>query len=165
MYSYSRRGRPFTQQGVRAKEQVNLSIEVPLVPQVPFRGTSSYRAHTSKRYLVPSCCMVGVGWMTCPTTTTTAVKFHFFALDDAPENVAWCHDDAPSKFQLLTPTLECSASHLPGRAKKCGWWVGGGSLLHVCIIQPTPTTAAWYLGTSSYRARTSKRYLRYLWYL
>ena len=33
---------PFTQQGVRAKEQVNLSIEVPLVPQVPFRGTSSY---------------------------------------------------------------------------------------------------------------------------
>ena len=80
---YSRGWGPFTQQGVRAKEQVNLSIEVPLVPQVPFRGTSSYRAHTSKRYLVPSCCMVGVGWMTCPTTTTTAVKFHFFALDDA----------------------------------------------------------------------------------
>ena len=26
-------------------------------------------------------------------------------------------------------------------------------------------TAAWYLGTSSYRARTSKRYLRYLRYL
>ena len=29
---YSRGWGPFTQQGVRAKEQVNLSIEVPLVP-------------------------------------------------------------------------------------------------------------------------------------
>ena len=33
-------------------------------------------------------------------------------LDDTSENGIWCPDDAPSKFQLLTPTLECSASHL-----------------------------------------------------
>ena len=104
--------------------------------------------------------MVGVGWITCPTTTTMVVKFHFLPLmthcngfrhrwrtlviDGTPENVAWCHDDAPSKFQLLTPTLECSASHLPGRAKKCGgcgWvWVVVGvyqSALHLLY-------SSWY---------------------
>ena len=68
------------------------------------------------------------------------------------------HDDAPSKFQLLTPTLEWSVSHLPGQPKKCGWWWWWVGVYQFALHL---LTAAWYLGTSLYRARTSKRYLRY----
>ena len=61
------------------------------------------------------------------------------------------NDDAPSKFQLLTPTLE---SLLPGRAKKCGGGVGGGCGGWVISnLVYTYYTAAGYLGTFT------KRYL------
>ena len=75
------------------------------------------------------------------------MKFHFFALDDAPENVAWCHDDAPSKFQLLTPTLECSVSHLPGQPIKCGGSGSGGGGWDISNPVYIYYTAPWYLGT------------------